>query len=93
VRTYKRKPGQVKPERRMLAAVRRRAEGMSLRQIADYLCCSHETIRRDLARWDREHANVTPLSHPPVTNTPPRGHFVTPECDSESNVVALRRKA
>jgi DNA invertase Pin-like site-specific DNA recombinase len=94
VRTYKRKPGRVNPDRRMARAVELRAEGLSLRQTAERLSCSHQTVPRDLARWEREHANVVPLSHPPVTNSPPGGQFGTTEWDSEpASVVQLRRKA
>lgn len=93
VRHYKRKPGRVNPDKRMARAAELRAEGLSLRQIAERLSCSYMTISRDLARWDRQHENVTPLSHSPVTSLPHRGEFVTPECDSEpTNIIELRRK-
>jgi hypothetical protein len=74
----------------MAAAVGLRAEGLSLRQIGDRLACSHQTVVRDLARWDQEHQNVVPLSHLPVTNSPRGGEDVTPECDTQSNVIELR---
>jgi hypothetical protein len=98
MRTYERKgprPWRNK-DKRMIAAVRLRVEGKSLREIAKELTVSHETVRRDLARWHREHANVAAL---PVTSachiSPPRGQLVTPECDSgDGHVVAMsdRRK-
>lgn len=88
MRNYKRKRN---PRGRMLRAVELRAEGKSLRQIAAELDCSYMTVKRDLDKWDREHANVVPLSHPPVTKLPPRGENVTPECDSAASIIALRR--
>jgi hypothetical protein len=91
-RTYKRKPGRVSPDRRMARAVELRAEGLSVRQIGDRLNAGKSTIARDLARWDRAHPNVTPLvSQIPVPNSPPGGHFGTPEWDSDSTVVQFRR--
>lgn len=52
-------------DKRTARAAELRAEGLSLRQIADRLSCSHQTISNDLARWDAEHpptaANVIPL--------------------------------
>ena len=92
VRKYKRKPGRVNPDRRMARAVDLRAEGLSLRQIAERLSCSYMTISRDLARWDFEHQNVVSLSQTPVPKLPPRGEIVTPECDSNSNIIELSRK-
>jgi transposase len=95
MRTYKRKPGRVNPDRRMARAAELRAGGLSLRQIAERLACSEITVRRDLARWEREHKNVTPLRHFPATFSPPGGTNVAPECRSEpTNVIAIsdRRK-
>jgi transposase len=52
-------------DKRADRAAELRAEGLSLRQIAERLSCSHQTISNDLARWDAEHppiaANVIPL--------------------------------
>lgn len=77
--------------RRMRAAARLRAEGLSLRKIGVLLAVSHETVRRDLARWDETQAKV---SHLPVTNSPRRGQFVTPGCDSAvPSVIPLRRRS
>ena len=99
MRKYKRK----RPRRwrdtnkRMVAAVRCRTRGLSLRQTAGRLAVSYETIRRDLARWDRDHANVVELVPESVTNachiSPPGGQIATPECDSDSAVIEFRRKA
>ena len=77
------------PARRMEAAARLRAEGLSLRQIAERLGVSHDTAWRDLARWAESRSNVSDL---PVRNTPPRGQFLTPGSDrTEPNVIPLRR--
>jgi hypothetical protein len=88
VRHYRRKHLR-HPGRRMEAAARLRAEGLSLRQIAVKLAVSYETIRRDLAKRGAAQASV---SHLPVKKTPPGGQFVTPGCDSANpNVIPLRR--
>ena len=97
MRKYKRKPGRVNPDRRMARAVELRAEGLSLRQIAERLSCSFSTVRNDLAQWEHEHANVVPLCKIAVQNPPPGGQECTPEMHSEpSNVVSfgdMRRRA
>jgi hypothetical protein len=75
----------------MLRAVELRAKGRSLRQIAEEVGCSYQTVLRDLQKWSAEQANV---SHLPVTKTPRGGEKVTAECDSEpGKVVPLRRLA
>jgi hypothetical protein len=58
VRTYKRKrPRQWRDkDKRMSLAARQRAEGKSTRRIAVELAVSHQTVMRDLARWDERHA-------------------------------------
>lgn len=92
-RTYKRKRLRANPDKRMAAAVQLREEGLSLRQIADRLACSHDTVWRDLARWDAAHA--TNVSDLPVRKSPHGGHFLTAESDSDpSNIVSMsdRRK-
>ncbi len=54
-------------DKRMAAAVRLRAGGQSLRQIARELAVSHQTVKNDLARWDAARpANVVPLSRKAV---------------------------
>jgi hypothetical protein len=92
MRTYKRKPGRVNPDKRMARAVDLRAEGLSLRQIAERLSCSFSTVRNDLARWEQEHANVVQLCKTSVQNAPPGGEECTPELHSTepSNVIELR---
>jgi hypothetical protein len=95
VRNYKRKPGRVNPDKRMARVVELRAEGLSLRQIGERLLCSYQTVANDLARWEREHANVVPLSNSSVKNSPRRGEDLTAGFDSgESNIVSIgnRRK-
>lgn len=91
---YKRKrPRQWRDKnKRMTAAVRLRAQGMSLRQIAQELAVSYQTIANDLARWERERPNVIPLSNSPVKSYPPTGRDLTPEFDSGTPVIQLRRK-
>ena len=92
VRKYKRKHAR-NPDKRMAAAVRLRARGLSLRQIAGELACSYQTVANDIARWERERPNVVQLSNPAVKTAPPRGENLTPEFDSPTNIVELRRKA
>jgi hypothetical protein len=94
-RTYKRKRLRPDPDRRMAAAVDLRARGLSLRQIAAELLCSYQTVANDLARWEREHENVVPLSNSVVKNSPRGGVNLTPDFDSaDPNVISLndRRK-
>jgi hypothetical protein len=95
VRNYKRKPGRVNPDKRMARAVELHTEGLSLRQIAERLACSYQTVANDLARWERSRPNVVPLSKTTVKNSPHGGKDLTPGFDSEpTNVVAIndRRK-
>jgi DNA invertase Pin-like site-specific DNA recombinase len=90
VRTYKRKRVGVwrNKDKRMAAAVRLRAEGLSLRQIADQLAIGLGTVHRDLARWEREHSNVTLLPFQnPVPTSPVRGALEQPG----GTVTAIRR--
>jgi hypothetical protein len=85
MRNYKRKPGRVNPDKRMVRAAELRAEGLSLRQIAGRLSCSHDTIWRDLMRW-----NACNVSEMPVRNSPQRGENLTPESDTDDpNVISL----
>ena len=91
MRNYKRKHTR-NPDRRMAAAVRLRAAGLSLRQIATELGVkSPQTVANDLARWEREHSNVAPLvSKTGVQKSPRGGEKWTGDLDSElSNVVSL----
>jgi len=94
VRKYKRKHAR-NPDRRMAAAVRLRAQGLSLRQIAAELGVkSPQTVANDLARWERERPNVAPLvSKTPVQSSPRRGEKGTEELDAPTNIIELRRKA
>jgi DNA-binding CsgD family transcriptional regulator len=100
VRTYKRKgprPWRDK-DKRMAAAVRLRAEGKSLREIAAVLRVSPQTIMRDLQRYDeksREQAavfqNVFQL---PVPSRPQGGEMEHPHGTPGDAPIALnaRRK-
>jgi hypothetical protein len=94
MRKYKRKHAR-NPDKRMAAAVRLRAHGLSLRKIAEALACSYQTVANDLARWERERSNVVLLSNSAVKNSPHGGGNLTPEFDSEpTNIVSMndRRK-
>lgn len=88
------------PARRMARAVELRAEGLSLRQIADRLMCSEGTVRNDLKRWRREHPNAVPLRKAAAKNSPgsdgithPAYAPPVPSPPEGANVVAMRRKA
>ena len=63
VRQYKRKrPRQWRAkDKRMAAAVRLRAGGKSLREIAKELSVTHPTVLADLRKWDGLHPNVVSL--------------------------------
>lgn len=97
MRNYKRKGKTPWPDKdkRMAAAVRKRAEGKSLREIGAELAVSYQTVVRDLARWERDRPNVVPLSPKTVTsschNLPPAGRLVTPQRDSGESAPKLRR--
>ena len=67
-RTYKRKRWGSK-ERRVEAAARLRAEGLSLRQIGERLKVHHDTVWRDLKRWDA----MAKVSELPVGKASPTG--------------------
>lgn len=93
VRKYKRKHAR-NPDRRMAAAVRLRAQGMSLRQIGAELACSEGTVRNDLARWARERPNVAALVRKTIAqNSPPGAEITHPDYAPDNNIVELRRKA
>lgn len=92
MRTYTRK--RAKPwadkDKRMNLAVRLRAEGRSLREIAAELRVSHQTVANDLARWDERQqavpSNVVALSRKAsrtaVKNDPAAGQDLTPGLDT-----------
>jgi IS30 family transposase len=91
MRTYKRK--RLGSRRgRMILAADLRARGMSLRQIAAKLEVHHDTIWRDLKRWDEENRKITKLSDRSVGKSPRTGSESDTESDS-GEVVQLRRKA
>lgn len=100
MRTYKPKPKDRDPDRRMAITARLRAEGLSYRQIAAQQLCSYQTVARDLSRWalerDRMPLEIIRLSHPSpraVTRNAPGAIDVTPPRDSGANVIPLRRTA
>lgn len=45
------------PDKRMLAVVKYRQQGESLRKIADRLGVHHSTIAADLARWEQQNVD------------------------------------
>ena len=96
MRTYQPRP-KIDRTRRMAVAARLHAEGLSLRQIGKRLSVSYQTIARDLDEWDQKKAEMPPailrLSRPAVTNVAPGVTDVTARCDSDSNVIPLRRSA
>lgn len=105
VRKYVRKrPRQWRDkDKRMEAAVRLRAAGKSLREIGAALAVNHETVRRDLARWDAQQASAAPanviqlsqrLPHPGVANDPARGDLRQLNATEDATPIALnaRRK-
>jgi lambda repressor-like predicted transcriptional regulator len=81
----------------MAVAARLRAEGLSLRQIAARQSVCYQTVANDLARWDREHpampAEIVRLSRSAVKNVTPGATDLTPDFDSGTNVIPLRRPA
>jgi IS30 family transposase len=86
MRTYKRKRIR-NPDRRMIAVMRMREQGMSLRQIGGELSVSYMTVKRDLDRYQREHANVVPLSRFPAESHPAGGEV--PHPDSAAKATPL----
>lgn len=83
------------PRGRMLRAVELRAAGKSLRQIGAELECSEGTVRNDLARWERERANVAPLVRKTAAqDSPPGGgNYAADYAGEPGKVVPLRRLA
>jgi predicted transcriptional regulator len=85
MRTYKRKrPRQwADKDKRMNLAVRLRAEGKSLRQIARELAVTEGTVRNDLKRWEAQQsavpANVVPLRKSSAQNSPSGGDITHPD--------------
>ncbi len=76
VRNYKRKGKTPWPDKnkRMAAAVRKRAEGKNNCQIAKALGVDERTVRRDLTRWEALNpSNVVPLARHFASATRPAG--------------------
>lgn len=79
--------------KRMTDAVRLRGEGLSLRAIAAELVVDEATVRRDLARWERERPNVTPLRHSAAAFSPGGGESPHPDAAATGTVHPLRRSS
>jgi transposase len=90
VRHYKRKGKTPWPDKdkRMAAAVRKRGEGKSLREIAKEVGVSAPTVMRDLRRWDELHPNVFQM---PVTSRPAGGELKRLRETPEDVAPRLRR--
>lgn len=90
MRNYKRKGKTPWPDKnkRMVAAVRKRAEGKSLREIAKDLGVNASTVLRDLRRWDEQHPNVLQM---PVATRPAGGNVQRPDATAEDAAPKLRR--
>jgi hypothetical protein len=90
-----RKTIRVDPDRRMARAVELRAEGLSLRQIAERLLCSEGTVRNDLKRWRRDHPNAVPLRKAVAKNSQSSGGITQPSyarpVPEGATVVPLRK--
>lgn len=82
-------------DNRMRRAVELRTAGLSLRQIADRLAASHQTVANDLGRWDRERPNVAPLTVKDERQKLPRtGRNLTTDFDApNAEVLPLRRSS
>lgn len=74
--------------RRTARAVQLRAEGLSLRQIAELLVVDEKTVRNDLRRWEQQNAGVTQL-RTSAADFCPRGGEI-PHAKS-APVVPIRR--
>ena len=90
MRNYKRKGKTPWPDKdkRMAAAVRKRAEGKTLREIGKELGVDAATVLRDLRRWDERHPNVLQM---PVAIRPQGGNVQRPDATAEDSVPRLRR--
>jgi predicted transcriptional regulator len=93
VRNYKRKGKTPWPDKgkRMAAAVRKRAEGKSLREIAKELGVTEGTVRNDLKRWQAERPNVVPLRKSGAQSCPAGGEITHPDYAPGEPAPKLRR--
>lgn len=91
MRTYRRRSTYRRDRRDR--AVQLRAQGLSLRQTAKILGVHHDTVWRDLRRWDEEAAKVSRLSDRPVGKVAPRGHESDTGSDSGATVTPIRRSS
>jgi IS30 family transposase len=81
-------PAQRRRKKRMSQAVEFRAQGFSLRAIANHLGVDHVTVMRDLRRWEKEQEMV----HFRGANAPESGANAPSECTTQTNVIPLQRK-
>lgn len=96
MRKRERKPDPER-DRRMAAAVRLTAEGQSLREIAETLDVSYQTVANYLAQWEtalpRLPIDIVALSKPSVKTNPIEAEVLTADFDSRAAVIPLRRLA
>lgn len=74
-------------------AAKRRARGWSTRQIATDMFVSHQTVMRDLKRWDEKHANVVQIAGPNSTRQVRNGPVeMDQQCERDVTVLNDRRR-
>ena len=93
MRNYRRKhvPQWRDKDKRMTLAVQMRGGGMSLREIAKELAVGHQTVIRDLRRW--EESGGAGVVHFPGPSRPAGGNLDHPDGPPEAVVTELRRRA
>lgn len=77
--------------KRMANAVQLRGQGLSLRKIASELRVDEKTVRNDLARWEAERGNVTPLRISAAEICPGPGGEIPHPDSAPADVIQLRR--
>lgn len=95
MRNYKRKrPRQWRDKnKRMAAAVRLRTAGKSTHETGALLAVSHQTVMRDLARWDAQQSAVQNVVHFPGPSRPRGGNLDQPDGPlPEPVAINARRK-
>ena len=94
VRQYKRKGKTPWPDKdkRMAAAVRKRAEGKSYPRIAKELGVAVSTAFEDVRKWERLHPNVVSLPFDrSFRNCPPGGEIESPDRKADEPAPRIRR--